>query len=89
MYFAVPPPPGFCTVDHTEKGWFVTYIDRDPETLRRQEALRKKEKVDLDDEERIMKHIQEQVERGEAQGSKKVSQMYDICSRGNCCSHKH
>lgn len=59
---------GFCTVDHTEKGWFITYIDRDPETLKRQEMLKKKEKLDLDDEERIMKHIQEQVARGQGQG---------------------
>ncbi|XP_072178264.1 DNA/RNA-binding protein KIN17-like [Diadema setosum] len=63
---------GYCTVDHTEKGWFITYIDRDPETLRRQEQLRKKEKMDMDDEERIMKHIEEQVARGGAQGSKQA-----------------
>ena len=28
---------GHCNVDETEKGWFVTYIDRDPETIMRQE----------------------------------------------------
>lgn len=32
-------------VDQTEKGWFVQYIDRDPETIKRQEALKTKEKV--------------------------------------------
>ncbi|XP_041457978.1 DNA/RNA-binding protein KIN17-like isoform X2 [Lytechinus variegatus] len=63
---------GYCVVDHTEKGWFITYIDRDPETLRRQEAMKKKDKMDLDDEERIMKHIQEQVSRGESYGSKQT-----------------
>ena len=26
-------------VDHTDKGWHVTYINRDPELLRRQEAM--------------------------------------------------
>ncbi|XP_030856178.1 DNA/RNA-binding protein KIN17 [Strongylocentrotus purpuratus] len=63
---------GFCVVDHTEKGWFITYIDRDPETLKRQEALKKKDKLILDDEERIMKNIQEQVARGESHGSKQT-----------------
>lgn len=24
---------GKCVVDETEKGWFVAYIDRDPETI--------------------------------------------------------
>ena len=28
---------GKCEVDETEKGWFVTYIDRDPEKLRKVE----------------------------------------------------
>ena len=34
---------GKCVVDQTEKGWYVTWIDRDPETIARQEALEKKE----------------------------------------------
>ncbi|XP_033648109.1 DNA/RNA-binding protein KIN17-like [Asterias rubens] len=55
---------GFCTVDQTEKGWFITYIDRDPATIARQEAVAKKEKVELDDEERIQRFIQRQVEKG-------------------------
>ena len=32
---------GKCEVDETEKGWFVTYIDRDPETLAKIEARAK------------------------------------------------
>lgn len=67
-------------MDHTEKGWFITYIDRDPETLKRQEALKKKDKLILDDEERIMKNIQEQVARGESHGSK-VSQGSGVVNR--------
>jgi len=54
---------GHCVVDETEKGWFIQYVDRDPETIRRQEALQKKEKMDLDDEERRARFIQQQVER--------------------------
>lgn len=56
-------------MDQTEKGWFVAYIDRDPETIRRQEALQKKEKMDLDDEEKTAVFIQKQIERAEATSS--------------------
>ncbi len=45
-------------VDQTEKGWFVQYIDRDPEAIRRQEEAAKKEKMELDDEERTARFIQ-------------------------------
>jgi len=54
---------GHCVVDETEKGWFIQYVDRDPETIRRQEALQKKEKMDLDDEEKRARFIQQQIER--------------------------
>ena len=57
---------GIATVEETEKGWFITYIDRDPETLKRQENKKKNEKLDRDYEERIAKIIQEQIERGKA-----------------------
>ncbi|KAJ8006941.1 hypothetical protein DPEC_G00112430 [Dallia pectoralis] len=56
---------GFCKVDETPKGWYIQYIDRDPETIRRQEELEKKKKQDLDDEERSAKFIEEQVRRGQ------------------------
>lgn len=46
---------GHCTVDETEKGWFVAYIDRDPETIARQEALAKKEKMEKDDQ--VLKYL--------------------------------
>lgn len=61
---------GKCVVDETEKGWFVTYIDRDPETIRLQEALAKKEKMDRDDHERMMKLLEKQIERGKKQDEK-------------------
>lgn len=54
---------GKVIADETEKGWFITYIDRDPETIERQEALAKKQKMDKDDQERMMSHISKQVER--------------------------
>ncbi|CAD1481269.1 unnamed protein product [Heterotrigona itama] len=56
---------GKCVVDETEKGWYVTYIDRDPETLAAQERKAKKQKMDKDDEERMMEFIEKQVEKGQ------------------------
>lgn len=53
-----------CKVDETPKGWYIQYIDRDPETIRRQEEQARKKKQDLDDEERSAKFIEEQVRRG-------------------------
>ncbi|VVC86814.1 unnamed protein product [Leptidea sinapis] len=55
---------GKCVVDETEKGWFVAYIDRDPATIAALEAKAKKEKLDKDDQERMLEFIQKQVERG-------------------------
>lgn len=51
-------------MDETPKGWYIQYVDRDPETIRRQEELAKKKKHDLDDEERSARFIEEQVRRG-------------------------
>ncbi|KAM5271576.1 LOW QUALITY PROTEIN: DNA/RNA-binding protein KIN17-like [Ctenodactylus gundi] len=48
---------GLCRVDETPKGWYIQYIDRDPE-------LEKKKKQDLDDEEKTAKFTAEQVRRG-------------------------
>lgn len=55
---------GLCKVDETPKGWYVQYIDRDPETIRKQEEQARKKKQELDDEERSAKFIEEQVRRG-------------------------
>lgn len=52
---------GICIVDETEKGWFVTYIDRDPETLKRQAEAEKKKKLDLDDRQRQQLYLERQV----------------------------
>ncbi|GIK05287.1 hypothetical protein Aspvir_009391 [Aspergillus viridinutans] len=54
---------GICRVEETEKGLFVSYIDRSPETMRRREAILKKERQDRGDEEREQQQIQEQIER--------------------------
>lgn len=56
---------GKCVVDETEKGWFITYIDRDPETLAKIERKEKKIKMDKDDEERMMEFVKKQVVLGQ------------------------
>jgi DNA/RNA-binding protein KIN17 len=54
---------GKVVADDTDKGWFITFIDRDPETIARQEALAKKEKLAKDDEERVARYIEKQIKR--------------------------
>lgn len=54
---------GICVVDLIEEEWWITYIDRDPETLERQRKVEKKKKMDKDDEERLLEFIEQQVER--------------------------
>jgi len=50
-----------CEVDQTEKGWYVKYIDRDPDVLAQQEAIKKKEKMDMDDDMRNRERIQKMI----------------------------
>lgn len=65
---------GICHVDQTEKGWFIQYIDRDPETLRRQQELEKKRKLDVDDRERQLIYLEKQIEKAkEKDGEAKAS----------------
>ncbi|KAL3674881.1 hypothetical protein V7S43_000807 [Phytophthora oleae] len=52
---------GKCTVDETEKGWHIQYIDRDPKAIARQEELDKKKKAELDHEERNRLFIKRQL----------------------------
>lgn len=66
---------GYCVVDETEKGWYVAYVDRDPETIRRQEMLKKKEKFEKDEEERMQEFINRQIELGQ-QKEKKEEAVY-------------
>ena len=54
---------GICVVDNIEEEWWITYVDRDPETLERKRKDAKKKKMDKDDEERLLEFIEQQVER--------------------------
>lgn len=56
---------GLCRVEDTDKGLQIAWIDNSPEALRRQDAIRKKERQDKGDEEREQKMIKEQIARAE------------------------
>ena len=69
---------GICRVeDSEEKGLHIAWIDNSPEALRRQEAIRKKERQDKGDEEREQKLIKEQIERARLDAEAKAKQEGD------------
>ena len=43
---------GHCIVDETPKGWFIQWIDRDPEEEARREKIRRREAKEKDEEQR-------------------------------------
>ena len=43
---------GKVVADETEKGWYIQWIDRDPRLLAMQEAAARRERADLEDEEK-------------------------------------
>lgn len=51
---------GQAVVDETEKGWFITYIDRSPETVEKEQRKNKKLKMDKNDEEKQIEFIEKQ-----------------------------
>lgn len=69
---------GFCVVDETEKGWFVQYIDRDPETIALQEKMAKKDKMEKDDNEKMMDFLEKQIERGKEIGNSSEHQPTEL-----------
>lgn len=54
---------GDVIAEETEKGWYITWIDRDPEVLRRQKILERRERLEKDEEQRQAEAIQAQMER--------------------------
>lgn len=60
---------GKCKVEETPKGWFITYIDRDSETLFKEKIKSKRAKADIVDEEKQEREIRKQIERAEQLGS--------------------
>lgn len=72
---------GKCIVDETEKGWFITYIDRDPDTIAAQERKNKKIKMDKDDEEKLMEFIEKQVKYGQERAGPSQEPVYTELQR--------
>lgn len=58
---------GKCKVEETPKGWFITYIDRDSETLFKEKMKNKRLRADLADEEKQEREIKKQIERAAEQ----------------------
>ncbi|XP_027178335.1 KIN17-like protein [Coffea eugenioides] len=56
---------GKCKVEETPKGWFITYIDRDSETLFKEKMKNKRIRADLAEEEKQEREIKKQIERAE------------------------
>jgi len=54
---------GICRVEEGDRGLEIAWVDNTPEALRRQDAIRKRERQDRGDEEREQKLIQEQIQR--------------------------
>ncbi|KAL8917052.1 MAG: hypothetical protein Q9172_006005 [Xanthocarpia lactea] len=63
---------GLCRVEDLEKGLHIAWVDNSPENLRRQDAIRKKERQDKGDEEREQALIKEQVARAERDAAEKA-----------------
>ncbi|WOK96953.1 hypothetical protein Cni_G05661 [Canna indica] len=54
---------GHCKVEDTPKGWFITYIDRDSETIFKDRLKAKRLRAEMVDEERQERAIALQIER--------------------------
>ncbi|KAL9014849.1 MAG: hypothetical protein Q9173_000516 [Seirophora scorigena] len=72
---------GLCRVEDLEKGLHIAWIDNSPEALRRQDAIRKKERQDKGDEEREQALIREQVARAERDAADKDDEDADEQTR--------
>ena len=68
---------GLCRVEDTDKGLQIAWIDNSPEALRRQDAIRRKERQDKGDEEREQRMIREQIARAELDAEMKAQQEHD------------
>ncbi|KAJ1963202.1 hypothetical protein GGI12_002198 [Dipsacomyces acuminosporus] len=56
---------GKCRVEETERGWFIQWVDNSPEALARKEAVLKKERQEMNDEQREQRLLKEQIDRAQ------------------------
>ncbi|UJR10330.1 hypothetical protein I4U23_014536 [Adineta vaga] len=67
---------GICEIEQTERGWYITLIDKDPDSVRREMESERKEKMDLDDEQRRQKLIADQIRRDKEKGIEMPTPVY-------------
>jgi len=67
---------GLCEIEQTEKGWYVTLIDKDPDSVRREMDTERKEKMNLDDEQRRQQLISEQIKRDQERGIQQTESVF-------------
>eukprot|EP00794_Sanderia_malayensis_P006100 gene6100-6804_t len=72
---------GHCVVDETPKGWYITYIDKDPAVIEKQKSLEKKEKMEMDDQEKMNKFLEKQIERAKEKEIEKSQTVYTELKR--------
>eukprot|EP01071_Lankesteria_metandrocarpae_P004914 Lankesteria_metandrocarpae@DN3745_c0_g1_i1.p1 len=60
---------GKCTIDRTERGWWLEYIDKDK--VERDKAAERERKAELNEEQRRARFLQEAVEKGKREQAKK------------------
>lgn len=58
---------GVVRADENDKGWWISWVDTSPKALARQAEAMKKERADMDDEQRERKRLREQIERAKEQ----------------------
>jgi len=70
---------GKAVVDETEKGWFVTWIEKEFEELEADKRLAKKDKLAKDDDERVREYIEAQIDRAKnEQKNNEVSEATEL-----------
>ena len=60
---------GKCEIDETEKGWYITWVDKDQATLDREASTAKKNKLTMDYEERQREYIDAQIEKAKRESN--------------------
>jgi len=60
---------GKAVIDETEKGWYVTWVQKDQDTLDKEKKAAKKERMVKDDEEKVRDYIDVQIELAKTQST--------------------
>lgn len=66
---------GIVRVDENEKGFWIAWIDNSPKALQRQAEAQKRDRADMDEEQRQRKQLKEQIERARLQAEAREAAM--------------